>query len=314
MNAPFIDDDKNILSKYYSLEHYVGAGFGGIVKYFFYPLFSDVAVCWFCSFYSFFMVLACKIARKKSVIILGGVDCANLPEIGYGVWIKKYKHPFLKFALKNATEILTVDMSLKDKIEKASKLNLPKIRLLRTAQKSDFWVYSTQKEQTILTVAGCQTKSRGLMKGLDILNQVAKLLPFKFIVVGTETVLAKETCGTLSPNITFIKKIPRKELLAYYQKSKVYFQPSRFEGLPGAICEAILCGAIPVGSAVCGIPTAIADSGFVVKSGDIQGFVVAIQKAMNLPNILTGRERIKEMFDYDKREKGLVEVIEKLLH
>lgn len=94
MKASFIEDDKQILNKSFNLTTFYGAGLKGVLNYFYLSLKNDVSISWFCSVYSFFMVLGCKLARKKSVIILGGIDCANLESINYGVWLKWYKHFF----------------------------------------------------------------------------------------------------------------------------------------------------------------------------------------------------------------------------
>jgi len=40
--------------------------------------------------------------------------------------------------------------------------------------------------------------------------------------------------------IKFTGLVPDEELIKYYQKAKVY-QLSEYEGLPNALCEAMLC-------------------------------------------------------------------------
>lgn len=310
MKASFIEDDKQILNKSFNLTTFYGVGLKGVLNYFYLSLKNDVSISWFCSVYSFFMVLGCKLARKKSVIILGGIDCANLESINYGVWLKWYKHFFLKYALKKSDVILTVDMSLKEKIENASSLKLDKIKLLRTGQKINFWEYRENKEDSIVTVAGCENIPRVLMKGLDLIKEIAILLPeYKFIIVGTSRKLLESICGEFPKNVQIEPRLPRNELLEYYQKAKIYLQPSRFEGLPGSICEAMLCGAIPIGSNVCGIPFAIGDTGKIIDSEDIVGFVEAIKICMNTKNSKNGRNRIIEFFEYERREVEFTNLI-----
>jgi len=60
--------------------------------------------------------------------------------------------------------------------------------------------------------------------------------------------------------IKFTGIVPDEELIKYYQKAKVY-QLSEYEGLPNALCEAMLCECVPAGTRYCGIPTAIGDTG-----------------------------------------------------
>ena len=45
------------------------------------------------------------------------------------------------------------------------------------------------------------------------------------------------------------------------------------EGLPNALCEAMLCECVPVGTDVQGIRTAMGDAGFYVPYGDRKSVV-----------------------------------------
>jgi glycosyltransferase involved in cell wall biosynthesis len=52
------------------------------------------------------------------------------------------------------------------------------------------------------------------------------------------------------------------------------------EGLPNALCEAMLCGCVPVGTKRNGIPTAIGDCGFYVPYDDPKAAAEAIKKRL----------------------------------
>ena len=95
--------------------------------------------------------------------------------------------------------------------------------------------------------------------------------------------------------------------------AKVYCQLSRYEGLPTALCEAMLCGCVPVGTSYCGIPTAIGDAGFYIPYGDVEATVEATRKALNCDKAKEARRRIKDMFPLERREKELVAEISELL-
>lgn len=71
----------------------------------------------------------------------------------------------------------------------------------------------------------------------------------------------------------------------------------------------MLCGAIPIGSNVCGIPFAIGDTGKIIDSEDIVGFVEAIKICMNTKNSKNGRNRIIEFFEYERREVEFTNLI-----
>ena len=98
-------------------------------------------------------------------------------------------------------------------------------------------------------------------------------------------------------NVEFTGFVPDEELLRWYQRAKVYCQLSRYEGLPNALCEAMLCECVPVGTKYCGIPTAIGDTGFYADFGDVNGTAEAIKKALSNQNLgKKARDRIKTNF------------------
>ena len=61
----------------------------------------------------------------------------------------------------------------------------------------------------------------------------------------------------LGDNVSLLPALDRKDLVTHYNTTSIYAQLSRSEGLPNVLCEAMLCGCIPVGSPVFGIPKAV---------------------------------------------------------
>ena len=45
---------------------------------------ADVVFGWFASWHTFFPITLAWLLRKPSVMIIGGFDTANMPDIGYG--------------------------------------------------------------------------------------------------------------------------------------------------------------------------------------------------------------------------------------
>ncbi len=131
-----------------------------------------------------------------------------------------------------------------------------------------------------------------------------------FTVVGVDPRFSQ----TLQPplNMHFLPIMARSELLPYYQRAKVYCQPSLREGLPNTLCEAMLCGCVPVGSDTGGIRTAVGETGILVPPGDVESLVSALQKAIGARSEsgLRARARIVAMFPREKRDSELLTMLE----
>ena len=116
-------------------------------------------------------------------------------------------------------------------------------------------------------------------------------------------------------NVNFLPKQAREKLRDFYREASIYLQLSRAEGLPNVLCEAMLCGCIPIGSAVFGIPEAIQDTGFIVKRPNISDIKKAIinveEKIKKDENKMRemARKRIQKDFLLEGRYKKLQEII-----
>jgi len=131
-------------------------------------------------------------------------------------------------------------------------------------------------------------------------------------VIGIQGGALKKLQDIASPNVEFLGPLSQDELIPYYQRAKVYCQLSMREGLPNALCEAMLCECVPVGTRYCGIPTAIGDTGFYVPYGDPKATAEAIKKALKSDKGKAARERIKTMFPIERRERKLIQIVNKL--
>jgi glycosyltransferase involved in cell wall biosynthesis len=66
-------------------------------------------------------------------------------------------------------------------------------------------------------------------------------------------------------NLSLIPPVPYEDLPKHYSEHQFYLQLSIAEGFPSAICEAMLCECIPIGSDVAAIPEIMGTNGFLVK-------------------------------------------------
>lgn len=275
-------------------------------------LWADVTFSWFAYGHAFWAVLFSKILRKKSVVVVGGGEVANIPEIGYGMLSNPRSTRIVKFVLKNADRVLTVDESLKIEAIKNVGVNGKNIQTVPTGYDYEKFKPEGEKENLVISVSSGDNWGRIRLKGLDTFVKSAKFLSdVTFLLIGIQGDALKKLQDIAPSNIKFIGPISQEELIPYYQKAKVYCQLSMREGLPNALCEAMLCECAPVGTDVQGVRTAIGDAGFYVPYGDEKATAEAIKKALNSNKGKEARGRIKKMFPIERREKELIEITQK---
>jgi len=274
---------------------------------------AKVVYIWFADYHSFLPILFSKVFGKKSILVLGGYDVTYIPELKYG----SFSNPIRSFCAKYSIKNVTLNLSVSDNIKRDALKRVPdaNIQNIYTGYSKDkFLLNNTEKKNIVLTVGSGDTLQRVKIKGIDFFIEVARKMPdYTFIVVGVGE-NALKLLKNIPANVEVIGKIKQKKLIEYYQKAKVYAQFSMREGLPNAICESMLCECIPVGFNNGGIPIAIGDCGFILDEKNVSKAVKLIEKAMNSPKDLRekARERIIENFDLGKRERELLELINKV--
>ncbi|MEA2076555.1 MAG: glycosyltransferase family 4 protein [Candidatus Marinimicrobia bacterium] len=265
---------------------------------------------WFADYHAFLPVLFARIWRKKSFIVEGGYDTISLPELKYGSHVNPLRSKMSTFAMKHATLNLPVCETLIPEIKAIAPQAT--VQCLYTGYDAAIFTPGTKKEKIVLTVAGGNTLQRIRLKGVDIFIQVAQNMPeYRFIIVGIEEE-GKNYLGQLPENVFVIGKTPQKELITYYQKASIYAQFSMREGLPNAVCEAMMCKCVPVGFDAGGISVAIGDAGYIIKDKTISQAVSVIRAAIDRVEELgpKARERIIKMFPQQLREKKLLDILE----
>ena len=311
--TPFIQEDLKILNTHFAVVKIISSGFKTFVKYLSAIQSTEVTFSWFASVYSSILIFFTKIFNKRSIIILGGADVANFPELHYGIWNSWWKSIIVRYGIKNANVVLAVDESLKRDAIRLAQYDGNNIHVLPTGYDSDKWKPGSQPENIVLTVAVCDDMTRVKIKGIDFLRDVATAMPeILFVVIGIKNNVASSL--HFPANVKHFEFVEQSELLVLYQQAKVFFQPSMREGLPNTLCEAMLCGCFPVGTNVGGIPTVIGDTGLLVQYSDVPGAIKAIHQAMEYRNDDKPRERIIQHFNIKTREESLVSYISALIN
>jgi glycosyltransferase involved in cell wall biosynthesis len=255
-------------------------------------------------------VVFAKLFNGKSMIVAGGVDAAEVPEIHYGAFTTWKKH-LVKFVFQTADVVLPVSETTRMEVLRHSKPR--SVRVIYNGIDTERYKPEGLKENMVLTVSkvGWSTIKK---KGLETFVRCAKYLPdVPFILVGKheDSDCVNHLTRIASPNVRIPGYVSFEELLGYYRRAKVYVQVSFHESFGVALGEAMSCGCIPVVTRQTALPEVVGDTGFYVPYGNPKATAKAIREALNAASggRRKARDRIKDMFPLQKRKEKLVEII-----
>lgn len=319
--STFVKVDYDILSKNHEIKKYQYKNTKSIFFHLLnqlkllYWLFGNLSDCkviyiWFADYHAFLPILLSKIFRKKSFIVLGGYDVTFIPEFNYG----SFNNPIRAFCARYSMNNATLNLAVADNIKKDALHYAPsaKVEVLYTGYAEDKFTAEYNKNNGALSVCEATTLQRAFIKGADLLFETAKLLPqISFKIVALDEKLARSNFE-VPHNIIFIDRLSQNELIEHYQKASIYLQLSIREGLPNSVCEAMLCGCIPVGTNSGGIPIAIGDAGFISKNRDPKEISELILVALkeNQQSRENARQRIIDNFSLNLRTEKLLSIID----
>jgi len=279
---------------------------------------SNCVIIWFSDYHGLIPLVLSKIFLVKSIVIVGGYDAISDKEISHGIFSKNnLRQKIARMNYNLATQIWVVDETLSKGCKEAflqNRINsglinwMPKIekkiKVIPTGYSSSFWKITQSKSpKTVLTVANFNDSRVVKLKGIPIILKLAKELPsFQFIILGlkTDSIIPLDS---VPPNVELIKSKNSTELRDYFSKNQFYIQASRLEGLPNALCEAMLCECIPIGNAVFGIPKVIGNTGLLFNGEKDFKKIKKFLKGKNKKSGIHARQHIITFFDEEKRIK-----------
>lgn len=271
---------------------------------------SRAVLSWFADA-SYYPTKICRYLGKGNVVVVAGYDVACIPEIGYGALIEPRVKERVEWVLRNASKVVAVDQGLIDDLKRHFSDDFG-AGVLPTGYDHERYQPGSKKELMVLSVCSADGR-KGLVKGIDVFAECARKMPdVPFVLIGTRR-SALPFMGNIPDNLRIIEQLPAEEIVPYYQKAKVYCQLSMREGLPNAVCEAMLCDCVVVGSDVQGIRTAVGEMGYLVPYGDADAACEALRKALKNEGV-GGRSRIISNFSLGKRKEGLLETLERTIN
>ncbi|HMR46344.1 MAG TPA: glycosyltransferase [Bacteroidia bacterium] len=291
---------------------------------------AKVVVCQIAAYHSFLPVLLARLFRKPSVIFLAGTDCAYFPSLQYGNFCKPMLAWFTASSVRLATHLAPKHSSLIRAPYHYDSSGAPEqgiacfVKNLQTPytvipngfDETVFYPLPVvRKPQSFITVAiGIGTSNINALKGVDLIIEAAALFPAcTFTLVGVEGV---QGLSNLPANITCLPPQDTGQLQHLYSGHQFYLQLSLSEGFPNAVCEAMLCGCVPIVSDVNALPDIAAGCGIVVKQRNNEVLKVAIEKALQMSTTVMAQkasEHIRKEYTMQKRKDQLCELYYRLI-
>ncbi len=292
---------------------------------------ADGVYGWFADYHMVFPVLIARLFRKPVAVAVGGFDAISLPTLEYGVVLSAWRRPLARTVLRLADVLLPVSPSLvysKNRFsewpaetEQGIRAFVPDvpttIHVLPTGYDPDAWPMGPLEREDVVSTVGMIDSDRTLRrKGIDVFFDTARMMPdVRFRVVGVLDRDAVAARYAPPPNVELIEPVRREALVGFYHDTSVYLQLSRAEGLPNVLCEAMLCGCVPVGSRAFGIPDGVGDVGWVVGEPNPAVVRDAVRKALrsNRDRREAARARIERHFHINLRRDNLLAIVNRML-
>jgi glycosyltransferase involved in cell wall biosynthesis len=337
--STFVQTDIDILSKHYNLRLFIfNPSKKWLTPWFLVKQFialltarkTSMYICKFPGYLSLLPVIFGKIRRLPVLLIAAGTESASIPAIGYGNFNKRLLGHATSFSFRGATHITPVHRSLmrQEYTYIATEHKEQGIYHFCKGLKTPFteifygfdsgkWQPSTQKRlpASIATIAsGFDQEVVFLRKGIDLIFAAARNVPeFTFTVIGAANpAMLKD----VPSNVRLLPKMDQKSLSEILQTHEYYAQISMFEGFPNSLCEAMLCGCVPIGSNVSAIPEIIDKTGFVLRKKSVEDLVSMIRN-LNTIDVSelshSARKRVMDNYNLETREKKLHTLIGQLL-
>jgi len=118
--------------------------------------------------------------------------------------------------------------------------------------------------------------------------------------------------------VKFVGKLPHKEIPKHMNELKILILPSKNEGFPKIITEAMACGTIVLSTDVGGISDVIEDgeNGFLIPSPSVNSIVSGLKRILNRADLdLISKSAVKTIntkFSYNRAVNGYKKLLRKL--
>ena len=312
--ASFVAIDREILAERFEIEDLYQPGrVPNVPKVVREVVKADVVFGWFASWHTFLPVTLAWLLRKPSVMVIGGFDTANMPDISYCHQRGGLRRHASRWIFRRATRLITNSSYSLGEIERNTPIPPERVTVVHHGVPDPFGAEPGPKQRAALTV-GAIDRTTLVQKGQLPFVQAARELPdVRFVFAGKWLDDAvDELRAAAPPNVELTGWLSDDDLHAAYRSAAVYVQASRHEGFGLAVAEAMLAGCVPVVMNVTAMPEVVGDAGVLIESQEPAAVADGVRRALALgPGAASrARERILTAFPMESRREGILRVVD----
>jgi glycosyltransferase involved in cell wall biosynthesis len=309
--ASFVAIDREILAESYEVEDLYQPGrvpnpvavVRGLLR-------ADLVFGWFASWHTFFPITLAWLLRKPSLLVIGGFDTANMPDIGYGHQRGGLRRWASRWIMRRAGRLVTnSDYSLSE-IARNTPIPPERVTVVHHGVPDPFGKAPAGPKERLALNVGAVDRTTLFQKGqIPFVAAAAELPDVRFVLAGKWLDGAVERLRELAgPNVELTGWLSDEELQELYRRAAVYVQASRHEGFGLALAEAMLAGCVPVVMDVTAMPEVVGDAGVLISSQ--QEVADGVRRALEAgPDAgPRARERIVSTFPMEARREGILRV------
>jgi glycosyltransferase involved in cell wall biosynthesis len=312
--ASFVAIDRELLAESYELRDWYQPGrvpnvFGLVPA----VLRADLVFGWFASWHTFVPITLAWLLRKPSVLIVGGFDTANMPDIGFGYQQGGFRRWASRWIMRRAGRLITNSNYSLSEITRNTPIPAERVTVIHHGVPDPFGSLPEGEKERMAITVGPIVRGTLVQKGQRPFVEAASLVPdVRFVFVGkAEDEAIDGLRGLAGENVEFTGWVEDEELHSLYRRAGVYVQASRHEGFGLAVAEGMLAGCVPVVMNVTAMPEVVGDAGVLIESQEPDAVAEGVRGALALgPEApARARERILREFPMEKRREGLLRVV-----
>jgi glycosyltransferase involved in cell wall biosynthesis len=277
----------------------------------------DLVFGWFASWHTFLPLLFARRLGKPSLLVIGGYDIANMPDIGYGHQRGGLKRWVSRRTMHLANRLVTNSHYSRREAARNALVPEEQVQPLYHGVDDSFSSLPQASRARVALTVGNVDRANLQRKGHEPFVRAAALMPdVEFILAGAWKDNAIEYLRSIAtPNVTFTGWLSDEALRDEYNKSSVYVQASRHEGFGLSVAEAMLAGCIPVVTNAGALPEVTGDLGVTIAEPAPANIAQAIEEALTFRDDtrIVIRQSILDRFPMQKRGQALDRLVAQLI-